>query len=401
MTTAHSPLPLNGVRILALTQLGAGPYAMTMLGDLGAEIIKIEDPTTGGDEARHVPPYAADGDSLYFQSFNRNAKSLTLNLRVPEGRDLFHRLVRVSDAVYANPRGDLPAKLGFDYAHLRDVNPRIVCCALSGFGATGPRAADPGYDYLIQGLAGFMSVTGDPDTAPTKCGVSIIDFAGGLASAVGLLVALLRARATGVGGNVDVGLHDTAISMLNYLAVWTLNSDWRAQRLPDSAHQTLVPAQNFRTRDGHLVIMCMKEKFWRRLAERMGLAALLDDPRFATFADRLAHRTELIARLADVFRTRTTEEWLAALRGHVPVAPIYDVAQALDDEQVRARDMVIAYEHPRFGTVREVGCPIKIDGVQPRYTPAAALGADTEDLLRSLLSTDDADIRRLRACGAI
>lgn len=394
-------LPLTGVRILALTQLGAGPYAMTLLGDLGAEIIKIEDPSTGGDEARNVPPFAEAGDSLYFQSFNRNAKSFTLNLRVPEGQALFRRLVAVSDAVYSNPRGDLPAKLGFDYAHLKTVNPRVVCCALSGFGTTGPRAAEPGYDYLIQGLAGFMSVTGDPQTAPTKCGVSVIDFAGGLTSVVGLLVALLRARRTGVGGNVDVGLHDTAISMLNYLAVWTLNRGWHPQRLPDSAHQTLVPSQNFPTRDGYLVIMCMKEKFWQRLADRMGLAHLPHDPRFATFADRLAHRDELIPVLKAVFRTKTTDEWLAALRRHVPCAPVYGVDEALRDEQVLAREMVIAYEHPRFGTVREVGCPIKIDDVRPRYGPASALGADTDTLLRDLLGADEAEIRRLREHGAI
>ena len=160
-------LPLEGTRILALTQLGAGPYAMTVLGDLGAEIIKIEDPTLGGDEARNVPPYAADGDSPYFQSLNRNARSLTLNLRTAEGKDLFHRLVRVADAVYANARGDLPAKLGLDYASLQAVNPRIVCCSLSGFGKTGPRAADPGYDFLMQALAGFMSMSGDPGTPPT------------------------------------------------------------------------------------------------------------------------------------------------------------------------------------------------------------------------------------------
>ena len=258
-----SALPLTGVRILALTQLGAGPYAMTLLGDLGAEIIKIEDPTIGGDEARTVPPYAGDGDSPYFQSLNRNAESLTLNLRIPAGQDLFRRLVQIADVVYANTRGDLPAKLGIDYAGLRAVNPRIVCCSLSGFGKTGPRAADPGYDFLVQALAGFMSVTGDPGSAPTRCGVSVVDFSGGLTSVVGLLIGLLRARSTGVGCDVDVSLLDTAVSMLNYLAVWSLNHGHRLERLPDCAHQTLVPSQNFATRDGHLVIMCMKEKFWR------------------------------------------------------------------------------------------------------------------------------------------
>lgn len=394
-------LPLEGVRILALTQLGAGPYAMTLLGDLGAEIIKIEDPTIGGDEARTVPPYAEDGDSPYFQSLNRNAKSLTLNLRVARGVEVFHRLVRVSDAVYANARGDLPAKLGLDYASLKAINPRIVCCSLSGFGKTGPRAADPGYDFLMQALAGFMSVSGDPGSPPTRCGVSVVDFSGGLASIVGLLIGLLRARETGIGCDVDVSLLDTAVSMLNYLAVWSLNKGYRLDRQPDSAHQTLVPSQNFPTKDGNLVIMCMKEKFWQRLADRLGLGHLKDAPRFRTFQDRLTHRQELVALLKDVLRTRTTDEWLALLRGHVPCAPVYGVEQALKDEQVLAREMVITVDHPRFGPLREVGCPVKIDDVRPRYGPASRLGADTEELLRGLLGLSHVEIERLRERGAI
>jgi crotonobetainyl-CoA:carnitine CoA-transferase CaiB-like acyl-CoA transferase len=394
-------LPLTGIRILAFTQLGAGPYAMTMLGDLGAEIIKIEDPTSGGDEARTVPPYAIDGDSPYYQSFNRNTKSLTLNLRTPEGKDVFHRLVRVCDAVYSNPRGDLPAKLGFDYASLHSVNPRIVCCALSGFGRTGPRATDPGYDFLIQALAGFMSVTGEPDGAPTRCGVSIVDFSGGLMSAVGMLIGLLRARKTGVGCDVDVSLLDTAISMLNYLAVWNLNRGHRLDRRADGAHQTLVPSQTFPTKDGYLVIMCMKEKFWKRLAHRMHLSRLADDPRFATFADRMQHRDELVPLLKRVMLTKTTAEWLEILRGHVPCAPVYTVEEALQDEQVLARDMVIEVDHPELGTLREVGCPIKIEGVQPRYDAGARLGADTDELLQTLLGLSGDEIRALRAQGAV
>ncbi len=394
-------LPLDGVRILAFTQLGAGPYAMTLLGDLGAEIIKIEDPTIGGDEARNVPPYAIDGDSPYYQSFNRNTQSLTLNLRTPQGRDVFHRLVKVVDAVYSNPRGDLPAKLGLDYAALKSVNPRIVCCALSGFGKTGPRAADPGYDFLVQALAGFMSVTGDPAGAPTRCGVSIVDFSGGLTSAVGLLIGLLRARQSGVGCDVDVSLLDTAVSMLNYLAVWSLNKGHRLDRLPDGAHQTLVPSQTFPTKDGYLVIMCMKEKFWQRLAHRMKLSRLVDDPRFRTFADRLQHRDELIPLLKRVMLSKTTAEWLESLRGHVPCAPVYTVEEVLRDEQVVARDMVIAVEHPQFGRLREVGCPIKIEGVQPRYQAAPRLGADTDQLLRTLLGLSDQEIEALRNRGAI
>lgn len=395
------PLPLDGVRILALTQLGAGPYAMTVLGDLGAEIIKIEDPTVGGDEARNVPPFASDGDSPYFQSLNRNAKSLTLNLRVPEGRALFHRLVRTADAVYANPRGDLPHKLGFDYAHLEAVNPRIVCCALSGFGKTGPRAADPGYDFLIQALAGFMTMTGEPGAPPTRCGISIIDFSGGMMSALALMIGILQARASGKGCDIDVSLLDTAISMLNYLAAWNLNYEHDLARLSDSAHQTLVPSQNFRTQDGYLIVMCMKEKFWQRMAELIGRADLIDDDRFRTFDDRLRHRDVLIPLLEDVLATRTTSAWIDVLRGQVPCAPVYSVDEALADEQVVAREMVIEVTHPRFGVFKEVGCPVKFDQVAPRYGPASPLGADTDDLLRGLLGLSPDEIRALRQAGAI
>src|SRR5215831_14642209 len=199
--SVNSRLPLEGVRILAFSQLGAGPYALMLLSDLGAEVIKVEDPTTEGDEARRVPPFAdaAAGDGLYFQSLNRGARSLTLNLRAPEARPLLHRLVARADAVYNNLRGDLPARLGLDYAGLRAANPKIVCCSLSGFGRTGPRAAEPGYDFLLQAYAGFMSLTGEPEGAPARCGISIVDFSGGILSALGLMIGLHRARETGEG----------------------------------------------------------------------------------------------------------------------------------------------------------------------------------------------------------
>ncbi len=394
-------LPLAGVRVLALSQLGSGPYAMTLLADLGAEVIKIEDPGVGGDEARTVPPFAQDGDSPYYQSLNRNARSCTINLKSPGGQAVFHRLVAVSDAVYANPRGDLPAKLGFDYEHLKHINPKIVCCALSGFGKTGPRATDPGYDFLIQGLAGFMSLTGEPDSPPARCGVSIVDFSGGLMSAVALLVGLTKARATGVGCDIDVSLLDTAISMLNYLAVWNLNYGHELKRLPNSAHQTLVPSQNFRTRDGYIVIMCMKEKFWRRMGELMELPELLADPRFQSFQGRFEHRTEFLARVQERMLEKTTDEWIASFRGQVPCAPVFTVEEALRDEQVLAREMVVTVEHPVFGALRQVGCPIKVDDVPPRYQPASRLGADTEALLVDLLGLPPSEVEALRGSGAI
>ena len=395
-------LPLADVRVLAFTQLGAGPFGLMMLADLGADVIKVEDPTTAGDEARRVPPFddAAAHDGLYFQALNRGARSITLDLRVPEARDVLHRLVARADVVYNNLRGDLPAKLGLDYAALGRVNPKLVCCSLSGFGRTGPRAGDPGYDYLLQAYAGFMSLTGEPDGPPTKCGVSVVDFSGGILSALAVMIGLHRARATGVGCDLDVSLLDTAVAMLNYMAAWALNRDWRPQRLPDGAHQSLVPSQTFRTADGWLVLMCMKEKFWARLAERMGLARLTADPRFRTFADRLAHRAELVALLVPEFARRTTAEWLERLRGHVPVAPVYDVEETLRDEHVLAREMVVEVEHAVFGRMRETGCPIKMAGVRPRYAPASALGADTAAVLAEV-GIDGEAIDALRARGAI
>ena len=376
--------PLAGVRVLAFTQLGAGPYAMTLLADLGADVVKVEDPSAGGDEARRVPPFAdaAAADGLYYQALNRGARSLTLNLRAPEGRALLQRLVARADAVYTNLRGDLPPKLGLDYAALRAANPRVVCCTLSGFGRTGPRAGEPGYDFILQAYAGFMSVTGEPDGPPTRSGVSVVDFAGGMLSALALMIGLHRARETGTGCDLDVSLFDAALSMLNYLAVWTLNRDWHPARLADGAHQSLVPSQRFATRDGWIVVMCMKEKFWERLADALDLGALRDDPRFRSFADRLAHRDALVALLARTFRTRTTVE------------------EALADEQTRARAMVVDVPHPVFGDLREVGCPIKMDGVTPRYRAAAPLGADTATLLDEIGVTPG-EIERLRTLGVV
>src|ERR1051326_2737742 len=256
--------PLEGVRILAVSQFGAGPFATSLLADLGADVVKIEDPR-GGDSARYVSPTSAGTDDLYFQSFNRNKRSVAIDLGDPRGSAVFRRLVPSARAVYNNLRGDLPARLGLTYEALKDVNPRLVCCSLSGFGRTGPRSAQPGYDNLIQALAGYMALTGEPGGPPTKCGVSIIDFAGGYASAIGLAVALFDAERTGIGRDVDVSLLDTAVHMLNYLAIWSLNDGFEPGRIADSGHPVLVPAQNFATADGTIAVICFKEKFWERL----------------------------------------------------------------------------------------------------------------------------------------
>ena len=396
-----SRAPLDGLRILAISQFGAGPFGTQMLADLGADVIKIEDPGVGGDSARYVPPFQGEADSPYFQSFNRGKRSVSLNLRHPDGQAVLHDLVRVSDAVFNNARGDLPDKLGLTYAALREVNVKIVCCSLTGYGRTGPRAGEPAFDYLIQGYAGYMSVTGEPDGPPGKCGVSVIDFAGGYAAMTGLMVGLFDAQRSGVGRDVDISLLDTAVSMLSYFAIWTLNRDWTAERTRDSAHQTIVPAQNFPTRDGWIVVFCNKDKFWRDLVDVLGASELADDPRFRGFAERFANREALLPLLRARFASRTTAEWLDRLRGRVPCAPVNDVRQALTDPQVLARDMIVEVEHPDFGPLREVRSPVRTEGEirEPRRAPR--LGEHTDEILREILNYSDSTISRLRSAGVL
>ncbi len=376
--------PLDGLRILAVSQFGAGPFGTQMLADLGADVVKVEDPGVGGDSARYVPPFQGEADSPYFQSFNRGKRSVSLNLRHPDGQAVLRDLVRVSDAVFNNARGDLPDKLGLTYEQLKDTNPRVVCCSLTGY----PRAGEPAFDYLVQGYAGYMSVTGEPDGPPGKCGVSGIDFAGGYAAMVGLMVGLFDAQRTGVGRDIDISLLDTAVSMLSYFAIWTLNRDWIAERTRESAHQTLVPAQNFPTRDGWIVIFCNKDKFWRDLVETLGVPELAEDDRFRTFADRFTNRDVLVSLLHARFTTRTTADWLDRLRGRVPCAPVNDVRQALADPQVLARDMIVE-------------SPVRTEGEIRRPRRAPRLGEHTDPILRDVLGYSASTIARLRSAGVI
>ena len=240
--------PLADVRIVAVEQYGAGPFGSVHLADLGAEVIKIEDPRVGGDVGRYVPPYAEGEDSLFFEAFNRNKRSLSLDLTAPAGRRVFDDLVRTSDAVYSNLRGDVPAKIGIRYDDLKHLNPAIVCCSLTGFGMTGPRQAEPGYDYVLQALAGWMDITGEPEGPPSKSGLSMVDYSGGFVAAISLLAGLHAARRDGVGMDCDVSLYDTAIGLLTYPAAWHLNAGFRPVRTRHSAHPSLVPVPGVRGR---------------------------------------------------------------------------------------------------------------------------------------------------------
>jgi crotonobetainyl-CoA:carnitine CoA-transferase CaiB-like acyl-CoA transferase len=393
--------PLEDIRILAISQFGAGPYGMMQLADLGAEVIKIEHPAEGGDSARQVPPHTIAGDSLYFQSLNRNMRTLSLNLQHPDGQALFHDLVKVSDAVFSNLRGDQPERLSLTYNDLKQFNRRIVCVSLTGFGASGPRRAEPGYDYLIQAYAGFMSLTGEPDGPPARAGVSVVDFSGGLAAALGLVSGVLAARRTGEGGDVDVSLLDTAISMLNYLASWTLNGDYEPKRLPDSSHPTLYPSQVFGTSDGHLVIMCAKEKFWTALVNELDQPELADDPRFRTFADRYRNREALTAILKAAFGKQPTSWWLARLRNKVPCAPVNSVVEALQDEQVLERELLVTVDHPDFGPMLQTASAVRFPGSPGTHAPAARVGGDNDAILGDYLGLSQDQIADLHQRGVI
>lgn len=389
-------LPLEGIRILTLSQFGAGPYSTMVLAEMGAEVIKIEDPSAAGDVSRSIPPYTIEKDSLYFQSFNRNKKSLTLNLKSEEGKRIFHELVRISHAVFNNLRGDQAAKLGLDYTSLKDVNPKIVCCSLPGFATTGKRASEPGYDYLMQAYAGYMNMTGDPVSPPAACGVSVIDHAAGFAAALGLVAALYSAEKTGRGSNIEVSLFDTAISMLTYLAIWNLNKGYGPVRRPGSAHQSLVPVQTFRTSDGYLVIFCGKEKFWQELCVALGMPGMAKDKRFKSFARRRENRELTIATLQTIFSTKTTSEWIELLRGKVPCAPVNDLSQALADPMVAERNMIIKTQHPVFREIKQVASPIKIWDTQLDHRPAPSLGEHTGQILKDYLGYADRDVETLK-----
>lgn len=393
--------PLEDVRIIAIEQYGAGPWGSVHLADLGAEVIKIEDPHSGGDVGRYVPPFAEEEDSLFFEAFNRNKRSLSLDLTNRRGREVFEELVRNADVVYSNLRGDVPAKISITYDDLKHLNPAIVCCSLTGFGMSGPRQSQPGYDYVLQGLTGWMDITGEPGGPPTKSGLSLVDYSGGYVAAIAVLAGLHSARRDGVGMDCDVSLFDTAIAMLNYPAAWHLNAGFEPVRTRHSAHPSLVPFQAFEASDGWLVLGCAKEKFWVRLVDHLGHPEWAEDPKFRAFSDRQRHKDELISLLEAEFLTRTVDDWIADLSAEgIPCAPINTVAKALTDEHTLAREMVVQTDHPRFGTIRQVASPVRVGSESPTYRRAPLRNEDLAYVMQNVAGYEFQQIEVLERAGA-
>jgi crotonobetainyl-CoA:carnitine CoA-transferase CaiB-like acyl-CoA transferase len=393
---------LAGVRVLDLSRMLAGPYGSMLLADMGAEVIKVEEPD-GGDPMRAMgPPFLPDGESAYFLAINRNKKSVAIDLHAEAGRAVFHALVRDADVVWENFRPGVMERLGCGYADLSVLNPRLVMCSISAYGQEGPYREHPAFDLALQARGGGMSVTGEPGRPPARMGLPMGDLSGGLFGALAVCAALASRAATGRGVRVDLSLLDCQVSLLSYMAqyFWT---DGRVPGPMGSGHASVVPYGAVAARDGHLIVAVFSEKFWGGFCRAAGRPEWETDPRFATNRDRVAHRTALEAAIAARFAEDSTGAWLARLHAEgVPAAPINSIDRALDDPQVKFREMVVQMEHPRHGTLPTLGTPIKIDGdLGLEVSPPARLGQHTDEILRDRLGYSPARIAELRRARAV
>jgi crotonobetainyl-CoA:carnitine CoA-transferase CaiB-like acyl-CoA transferase len=392
--------PLKGIRVLDLTRVLAGPYCAMLLGDMGAEVIKVEEPGKG-DDTRGWPPFAG-GESTYFMSVNRNKKSITLNLKAPEGRELLEKLAKKSDVLLENFRTGTMEKLGLGYARLAKLNPRLVYCAISGFGESGPEAHRGGYDLIVQAESGVMDLTGFPDGPPVKVGNSIADLVAGMSGAHGVTLALLARQRTRRGQKVEVAMLDVMASLLTYQAGMYLNAG-RTPARRGNEHPSIVPYEVFKAADGYLALGVANNSLWERCCAALERPDLAKDPRYATEAARVEHRATLVPLLNEVLGARPAEEWMKRLEAvGVPAGRIRTVPEVCESEHLRARGMLVALPHRKAGTVRMMGVPIRLHGTPGKArTAAPVLGADTASVLTRVLGLRRAEVQRLRAAGVL
>jgi crotonobetainyl-CoA:carnitine CoA-transferase CaiB-like acyl-CoA transferase len=378
----------------------AGPFCAQLLGDMGADVIKVEPPGTG-DQARHAMGFAMKGeDTAAFLAVNRNKRSVALNLKDDGQRALFDRLAATADVLLENFRPGVTARLQIDYETLAARHPRLIYASISGFGQTGPNALRPGYDLIAQGMAGVMSVTGEPDGDPVKCGVPIGDLSAGLFCAFAILSAVIARERTGRGQHIDTSLFEGALA----LSIWETAELWATGRIPQalgSAHRLTAPYQALRTRDGHITVAGNNQRLWARLCAAVGREDLVDDPRFATNDARMANRPALAAELESALQHRDTDEWVQVLLdAGVPAGPINDYAQVFADPHTQARAMMVEMEHPVEGTVRGLGIPVKLSGTPGQIRRAAPLlGEHTAEVLAELGCSEE-EIAALEAATA-
>jgi len=388
--------PLAGVRVLDLTRVLAGPYCTMFLGDLGAEVVKIEQPGVGDDTRGWGPPFAG-GESAYFLCVNRNKKSLTVDLKAPEGIALIRQLAERADVLIENFRPSAMDRLGLGEKDLRATNPKLVYASLSGFGADGPMADIPGYDLIVQAWGGLMSITGTPESGPLKVGVAIIDLVAGLMLGKAIVAALYAREKIGVGQKIDTSLLEAEVAALinagsNYLIGGKVPGRW------GNAHPTIVPYQSFQTANSFLVLGAASESIWKRLCPALGKADLADDPRFEKNANRVENRKALIDILSTVFMSRGTEDWVNVLtEADVPCAPVQTIDQVFAAPQVLHRNMLVEVDHPTAGTVKLAGIPVKFSATPPSVRlPPPLLGEHNDDVLASWLKMNEREINDLR-----
>ncbi|MEE8158477.1 MAG: CaiB/BaiF CoA-transferase family protein [Dehalococcoidia bacterium] len=381
---------LSGVQVLDLTRALAGPYCTLMLGDYGADVIKIELPGRGDDTRHWGPPYI-DGESAYFLSINRNKRSLTLNLKDPAGREVFMRLTRNADVVVENFTPGVVNRLGIDYEAVKAENPRIVYSSISGFGQTGPYREKPAYDQMMQGLGGIMSLTGDPDGQPQKIGVALADIGAGMLAAYAVMTALFHRERTGVGQYIDVSMLDLQVAWLTYQAATYFATDTPPPRV-GAAHPNLVPYQAFKCADGKYINVAVgNERFWQRFCKALGREDLVEMPEYAQNKDRVKNRDQLVALLQQEFDTRSTNRWVDILEeAGVPCGPINDLADVFSDPQVKARDMLLEVQHPSAGKIKQTGIPIKFSATPGSIdSPPPLLGQQSKEILLELGYSQD------------
>ena len=392
--------PLAGLKVLDLSRVLAGPFVTQLLGDLGAEILKIETPGHG-DDTRTFPPFVG-GESHYFIAMNRQKKSLVIDLQTPRGAQLLRDLAAKADVLVENFRPGVMQRLGLDYEKLSQINPRLIYCAVSGFGLSGPLRDKPSFDIVTQAMSGMLSVNGAVGAAPVKLGVPLGDLTGGIFGSIGILSALHERHATGRGRMVDISLHDGMLAMLGYLSqLYFLTG--RDPQPVGTSHPSVVPYGSFPASDGQIIIACLTQGFWGRLCAALDHPQWTDDPRFNSTVLRLANRIEVDRMIGAVTQTRTVAEWAERLTAaDVPNAPVLGVGAALDHPHSAARGMVVEALHPRAGPIRMVGRPIKFPGAtQAPLEPPPELGQHTREVLRRELGLDDATLDQLALDGVI
>ncbi len=392
--------PLDNIKILDLSRILAGPYCSMILADMGAEVIKIEVPVKGDDTRTYGPPFV-DGESAYFLSVNRNKKSLTVNLKTPEGKEIIRKLIAKSDVLLENFRRDYLQSIGFDYETVHKLNPKLIYCSITGYGHTGPMADSPGYDLAVQGMSGLMNLTGDPNGPPFKLGTSIADILAGIYATQGILLALIARHRMGKGQKVDISLLDGQVSLLTYQAgIYFLTG--KSPTRKGNQHPTICPYETFATQDRYINIACGNDKLWIQFCNLLDLKDIVNHPKFATNPKRVENHDELFNILQPILKQKTADEWLALFdKNGIPAGPILNVDEILNHPQIQARDMVKELPHAKGMNVKVTGIPVKLSDTPGSIDSAPpTLGQHTDEVLQDL-GYSKKDIDELRKKGVI